>query len=304
MTSPQPLNTGDNYDRDKRRWLDRYLSVQAGADTKIRTVLLQGAEDARNGLLALEDNSSFSAGVRSAQLRISMRVIREVHSNIFKKMIPIINDGHRNAADAAVDGLTATDRRYLQAAFGSTSSVNDFVDGQRKQAELQVANAISRVTRSDIPLSGRVYRSRSLANGYVQRLVTSQIMRGGSARDIAAAVRSHILPTAPGGTSYVAMRLGRTELNNAFHATTVELTKDRPWIEANRWNLSKRHTETINCKCESYARIGLFGVDETPRKPHPQCRCFVTPELEPFESFVTNLNAGYYRGWTSKFAAA
>ncbi|ACI12433.1 head morphogenesis [Mycobacterium phage Konstantine] len=306
MTSPRPLNTGENIDVLRRRWLDRYLAIQARSDTRVRTVLLQGAEDARNKLIRLEDNSTFSAGVRAAQIKLTMEIVREVHAQIFKEMIPIIKDGYGRAASAAVDAYTETDVRYLRAAFrsvGTDRSVDSFVSGQRKQAQLSVAHAISRVTGSDIPLSRRVYRSRSLANGWVQRLVTSAIMRGDSAKDIAEAVRRHILPSTPGGTAYAAMRLGRTEINNAFHVTTLELSKDRPWVESNRWNLSKTH-EPQNCRCERYAQIGLFPVENTPAKPHPQCRCFVTPELEPYESFAANLKAGYYRDWQSRHAAA
>ena len=305
MTSPRPLNTAPNIDVLRRRWLDRYIAVEARTDTRIRTVLLQAAEDAKNRLILLEDNPTFSAGVRTTQLKLSMQIIRDVHQSLFKQMIPIIKDGHGKSASAAVDAFTATDIRYLREAFsslGGKRQIDSFVSGQRRQAEIQVAHAINRITHSEIPLSGRVYRTRSLANGWVQRIVTSSIARGDSAADIAKAVRGHILPGTPGGTSYAAMRLGRTELNNAFHATTLELSKDRPWVDSNRWNLSSTHLPQ-GCKCEQYARIALFPTDQTPAKPHPHCRCFCTPELEPFESFAANLKAGYYRDWQSRHAA-
>lgn len=273
MTSPRPLNTAPNIDALRRRWLDRYIAVESRTDTRIRTVLLQAAEDAKNRLILLEDNPTFSAGVRTTQLKLSMQIIRDVHQSLFKQMIPIIKDGHGKSASAAVDAFTATDIRYLREAFsslGGKRQIDSFVSGQRRQAEIQVAHAINRITRSEIPLSSRVYRTRSLANGWVQRIVTSAIARGDSATDIAKAVRGHILPGTPGGTSYAAMRLGRTELNNAFHATTLELSKDRPWVDSNRWNLSSTHLPQ-GCKCEKYARIALFPTDQTPAKPHPQC---------------------------------
>lgn len=307
MTRPGPFdNSAESYEDRRRNWLDRYLYVQARTDMRVRTVLLQGAEDAKNRLILLENNTTFSAGVRAAQIRLAMDVVRRVHESIFGQLIPIIKDGQTNEAATAVDSFAATDERYLQAALGTTGAVDAFVAGQRKSAELGVAHAISRITRSERPLSERVYRSRSIANKWVERIVTSAIMRGDSAADIAKAVRSHILPSTPGGTAYAAMRLGRTELNNAFHATSVELAKDRPWVEAMRWNLSSVHEiEDPNNQeiCEKYAAIGVFEVDQVPAKPHPQCRCYSTPELEPFETFVTNLTAGYYRGWTSRYAA-
>lgn len=306
MTSPDPLlNTAIDYDELRKRWLNRYITIQAKADTRLRTVLIEAAEDAHKRVTALENNSTFSAGVRTAQIRLTMAVIKDVNDSIFRDTAKIIKDGYGQSAKAAVDAFTETDRDYLRAAFSSVgrkSAIDSFVSGQRRQAEIGVAHVVSKLFHSDIPLSKRVYRSRSLANGWVQRAVTSAIVRGDSAAQIAMAVRSHIRPNTRGGVSYAAMRLGRTEINNAFHGTTIELSKDRPWVEQNRWNLSKIH-EPQGCKCEHYARIGVFSVEDTPAKPHPQCRCFITPELEPFESFVTHLNAGYYRDWTNRHVA-
>lgn len=304
MTSPVALENSEPYEVLRRRWLARYIRIQGIADAQLKKILTEGAKDAAQRVSALDSDSTFSAGVRSAQLRLVMNVVRDVHEDIFKKALPIIKNGQKDAAAESVNAFAATDRKYLRAALGSTSDVTGFVDGQRRQAEIQVAHAITRLTRSEIPLSTRVYRSRSLSNGLVQRIVTSALMRGDSAADIAKAVRSHIIPNTRGGTSYAALRLGRTEINNAFHATTIELTKDRPWVEQNRWHLSKRHTETINCRCEYYARVGIFDVDSTPAKPHPQCRCFVTPELIDYQTFVTRLDAGYYRQWATQQLAA
>lgn len=283
--------------------MEKYLAVEAKSDTRIRTILVQGAEDAATKIASLASNSTFSAGVRSAQIRLTMEVVRDVHNSIFKQALPVIKKGQNDAADTAVDAFGATDLRYLRAALRTTGAVDSFVDGQRKQAELQVAHAVNSITRSDVPLSSRVYRTRSLANGWVKRIVVSSIMRGDSAVDIGKAVRSHISPGVAGGTHYAALRLGRTEINNAFHATTIDLAKNRPWVEEMRWNLSKVHVADDGDKCETYAAIGLFSVGQTPTKPHPQCRCFCTPELMDFDSFATNLKAGYYRDWTSRNAA-
>jgi hypothetical protein len=85
-----------------------------------------------------------------------MKIVREVHESIFKEVLPIIKDGHGRAADAAVDAFGETDVRYLRAAFSSVGgkrTIDSFVSGQRRQAELSVAHAISRITGSEIPSS-------------------------------------------------------------------------------------------------------------------------------------------------------
>lgn len=292
-----------NSEELRKNWLNRYLRIQGATDTKIRTILIEGARAASEEVIALEKNSTFSAGVKSAQIRITMQTIKEVLKDVFGELTPVIKDGHGKAAIGATDALAKTDRQYLEAAFKQSGSVSSFIEGQRIQSRLQVANAITRMQHSDKPLSERVYRTRFLADRWVQNTVTKHIMRGSSAREIAKSVQSSIRPNTPGGVSYAALRLGRTELNNAFHATTVELSKDRPWIEAMKWNLSSTHEiDPIKPEiCEIYSQK-LYKVSEVPGKPHPQCRCYTTPELKPFEMFMQDLTAGQYRDWINNAA--
>ena len=265
--------------------------------------MVQGAEDAAKRVSALENNSTFSAGVRSAQIRLTMNEVKATLKDIFKEVIPVIYDGQRKTAVSAVDAFSETDYKYLKRAFSSTGRVDDFIAGQRLSAQLGIAHAISRVTKTQQPLSTRVYKSQALANNWIHRVVTSSIMRGDSAQDIAKQVKSSIKPNTPGGASYAALRLGRTELNNAFHATSITLSQDRPWVEGMAWNLSKVHTNDTGRVeiCEQMAGL-IYDVDAVPMKPHPQCRCFVTPQLEPFETFARHLTAGYYRDWMENAA--
>jgi SPP1 gp7 family putative phage head morphogenesis protein len=304
VTAPLPPNDDTSFDTLRRRWLAKYVRIQTKSDTKIRTVLVDAAEDAYKRIVLLDRKSTFSSGVRVAQIRLALREVKVIHNEIFNAVLPIIKDGQSDEAQAAVDGLSETDRRYLRAALRDTSAVDFFVNSQKQSARNGVAHAISQVTKSRQPLSARVYRTQSLANNWVQRLITSAIVRGDSAQDLAKQVRSHIRPSTRGGTSYAAIRLGRTELNNAFHATAVELAKDRPWIEGMRWRTSSVHEPSFPAEICDRLNGQIFPVEQVPAKPHPQCRCFVTPELEAFDVFARHLVAGQYREWTQQNAAA
>ena len=303
MTRPIPNDNTDDFDILRKRWLSRYMKIQTQTDTRIRTILVEAAEDANAQVTALATNSTFSAGVRTAQLRLVMQTVKEVLDDVFKKTSPIISAGQKSQAKAAVEGLTETDRQYLEAAFQETRAVNDFIASQKLQVQIQIVNAVNRITKSEIPLSSRVYRTKALAKNWVQRDVTSGIARGASAKEIAAIVRKHIRPNTPGGVSYAALRLGRTELNNAFHATAITLAQDRPWIQGMEWFLSEVHqrdSQRVEV-CETYAGQ-IFEVNNVPAKPHPQCRCFVAPVLEPVDVFIRNLTAGQYRDWIENAA--
>ena len=303
MTRPIPNDNTENFEVLRKRWLSRYMRIQSQTDTRIRTILVEAAEDANDQVSALANNSSFSAGVRTAQLRLVMSTIKDILNDVFDGITPLIRDGQGAEAQAAVEALTETDRQYLEDAFQTTAAVRDFIDSQKLQAKIQVVNAVNRMTKSDIPLSKRVYRTKALAQRWVQRDLTIGIAKGSSAKEIAQVVRKHIRPNTPGGVSYAALRLGRTELNNAFHATSVELSQDRPWIQGMAWNLSSVHQfdpQRVEI-CETYSGQ-IFEVNNVPAKPHPQCRCFVTPVLEPVDVFIRNLTAGQYRDWIEKAA--
>jgi hypothetical protein len=279
------------------------MNIQSKTDTRIRTILLESSEDAAKTVSALEKNSTFSAGVRTAQIRLVMKEIKDILSGVFDEITPVIRNGQKQEAEAAIDGLTETDRDYLESALQNSVSVSDFVDSQKLQAKIQVINAINRVTKSDRPLSARVYRTQALAQRWVQRDVTTGIARGSSAKEIAAIVRKHIRPNTPGGVSYAALRLGRTELNNAFHSTAITFAQDRPWIQGMEWFLSSVHEfdpQRVEV-CETYSGQ-IFPVTNVPSKPHPQCRCFVAPVLESSDVFIRNLTAGQYRDWINNAA--
>lgn len=290
---------GPSYRTLRERWLGKYLAVEDKHISAIRGILFQASQDAFAQISALEGKDGIGAQTRLSQIGSFMRIVRDIDESIFKDIGPVIRNGQQDAAEAAVDSLGEHEVSLTRRLFGSVGATEDWLDSQRKSAALGVNNAIRQYLGASEPLSRRVYKSRSLSNGYVERIIRSQLAVGGSARDIAQRVRSHINPATPGGVSYAAMRLGRTELNNAFHATSIALMGDRPWIDEAVWNLSKRHDEKTGCKCEEYARLKYFPIDRIPRKPHPQCRCFTTPKLIDMQTFENNLAIGMYDGYIS-----
>lgn len=298
MTSPF-FQRQPSYDTLRQRWLGKYLLVEDKAISAIRGILFDASQDAFAQISALEGKNGIGANTRIAQLGAFMRIVREIDRSIFDQIGPILRNGQKDSAQAAVDALGEHERNILGRLFSSVDQREDWLNSQRKSAELGVNHAISRYLGASVPLSRRVYRSRSLSNGYVERIINSALATGASSRDIAKRVREHISPSTPGGVSYAAMRLGRTELNNAFHATTISLMQNRPWIDQAQWNLSKRHDFKTGCKCEEYARQKLFPIGQVPRKPHPNCRCFTTPVLIDMETFERNLQIGMYDSFVS-----
>lgn len=144
---------------------------------------------------------------------------------------------------------------------------------------------------NSVDLSTSVYRNRALMIGKVDDVVNSGILLGQSASEIATGVMDYINPRVMGGQRYAAMRLGRTELNNAFHTTARSEYANSPYVTGVQWNLSGSHT--TDDECDDFDQE-VFPKDEVPDKPHPNCFCFITPVTPEPEEFADRLIGGEY----------
>lgn len=133
-----------------------------------------------------------------------------------------------------------------------------------------------------------------MAAGTLDRQINSHIAQGASAKRLADAVKHSIKPSVPGGVSHAAMRLARTEINNAFHSQAIASMQDEPWVIGVEWNLSRQHPADQRDICDQYADIRIFDKTKVPPKPHPNCRCYITSVLEDFQIFANKLRAGAY----------
>lgn len=311
MTQPQPIYVqpfpfGMPNPADEEAWIRHYAAVQQNADARMRLALVHAANEAQRTVIRLGAKDGIGAKVRTAQVNSVRKSIKSLVTRLFSKQIgPIIRDGRLAAVEAAARASMSQLQPFLREVWPIKWQRKAFEDNFAVQARRNIDTMMVRVTgASYVPLSRRVYKTTELANGWVDNTVNSALARGDSAREIAAAVRSSIHPGARGGVSYAAFRLGRTELNNAFHAQSIGQAEDSPWIADMRWNLSKTHKSDPGDLCERYALIGTFPKSAVPLRPHPQCKCFVTPEMIGWDEFRATLLAGGYDEikWGQKIA--
>jgi len=294
MTSPGPL-PGHQTTAVRANWLGRYLSVESGFDKEIHKALLAAAVDSEKRIVALVDSPGVGAKTRRLQISLARNQIRSTVTSLFGKNITgLIKHFQGDAANAAVDAALYDELPLLGKFFRSKAQRNAYQSSLHATASRNIESTITRVLGlSKMPLSKRVYRTQALAQGRVDSAINNALSRGDSAKDLAKSVRALIDPNVAGGVSYAAMRLGRTEINNAFHAQSIHDAIEKPWVNQMRWHLSKVH-EPQGCFCEKYAIQGLFQANHVPNKPHPQCRCYVTPELPDYNEFEVDLLGGQY----------
>jgi len=201
--------------------------------------------------------------------------------------------------DAAADAAEAMwDSPYLKAAYGDDADY--LMRGAREAARTHLSTALERVSGSSyVPLAQSVYDNQALASGKIDEIVNAALGRGASAAELARDVRAYVNPNVRGGVRYASLRLGRTELNNAFHAAQVRSAVESPWVDLVKWNLSGSHPKPD--ECNQYAEddndgkgAGLWRPSQVPAKPHPNCLCYTTTVDISREEFFRRFEAGQF----------
>lgn len=259
-----------------------YRKVQAKTEAELRRILELAAKAIERRLLTLKPG--IGGVVRAAQLRMVLAEIRRLERQMWARTNMAIGaaiDDAIAAGESAVEALTAVAYTAM-----SERAAEVLVAGLRAASSSGLKSDAARKRRE---LSRRVYKQRALTEGKVEDVIRAGIIANLSARELASDVYQYVSPTTPGGASYAAMRLARTEINNAFHERQISGAK-RPGVKAVQWNLSGSHK--VPDECNVYAAHEPYDPGEVPDKPHPQCFCYLTYVTFPPGEFKKQLERG------------
>lgn len=276
----------------------KYLRLQRALDRDVLAALRTSYASVSGELLRLQGRTGIGAAVRHEQLVFSQAAINRQMAAYWQRVGDLVQSQQAEAAAVAAESMV--DRSLLRNVFPA-GDADYLIDSMKESARHSVDVAMERVSGSSyIPLSESVYTNAALTSGKVDDIVTAALARGASAVELAKDVRDFIRPDTPGGVRYASMRLGRTELNNAFHASQVRQAQQSPWTTGVLWNLSGSHP--VPDECNEYADnehftgggAGVFRPEEVPAKPHPNCLCYTTPEDVDRDEFIRQFEAGQY----------
>ncbi len=265
MTSPAPL--------PNLTPLQRYLRSQRQSELNLDLLLKDAAAQANSAITALAGKEGIGAEIRRNQYRVARGAVTDVHDELFRSIGKEMEAGIGEAAAAASQAAYDLESVMFRALGGAPPG---FKEALAVQARSNLENVFSKAANG-IPLSSQVYKTKALSEGLVTREINRSILLGESWKELGDRARKYIDPNVKGGVSYAAKRLGRTELNNAFHTTQIAAHQDEPWVTGFKWNLSGSHPRAD--RCNDYAEdehvtgwdAGVFKKEEVPGKPHPQC---------------------------------
>lgn len=284
--------------RQDRKPLLAYLRVQEQFEAQLLTTLARTANETRKEIRALAGKQGVGARVRQDQLRLVLKKSLEMQAELWKVVGSQVQAGRKDAIAAAVKTNLVYEDVLLNSVL-SKAERDALLRSSIVTAERGIDSVIARLTGlSDYGLSKQVYKTKALSNKQVQRKIENVLARGGSWKDLADEVRGLINPRTPGGVSYAAKRLGRTELNNAFHASAITDARKSPFITGMEWHLSGSHPRPD--ECNTYADDGPYKPEDVPGKPHPQCLCYLTPVTPGREEFISSFLDGSYDSYLNR----
>lgn len=272
--------------------LGPYLVLQRALDRDVLANLRQSATRTEAALARLVGRTGVGAEVRRTQLRQSLAEMHKEQARLWAALGDVVEAGKAQAAAAGAETTLAGASGVLEGLFSAddraymTRSVRQSAVSALQAAEERISGT------SYVPLAESVYQNAALASGHIDNIVNAALARGASAAELAKDVRAFINPNTPGGVRYAAMRLGRTELNNSFHAAQVRQAQRLPWVTGVTWHLSGSHPRPD--ACNDYADVGFYDAAQVPPKPHPNCLCYTTPVTVPEDVFQDQLLAGAY----------
>jgi hypothetical protein len=261
-------------------------------DKAILKLLSQAANDASKQAKVLATTPKFARMTRARQQQLLAREMHKTMQDLWEGSGHLIIFGEKEVARTATEALPP-----LKRLFGASN------DGEAMERSLLAsarAGVDSYVSREESlrNLSSRVWKNIALYSGRLDQEIAKGLLRGLSAQELAAIVSDYIRPDVRGGVSYAAMRLARTEINNAFHQTAIRYTREMPWVEGYQWHLSGSHPRTDICNdlAERNGGLGrgLYQKNNVPSKPHPLCLCYITPSTVDNARFYRNLRGGAY----------
>ena len=237
---------------------ERLMTALQIATSQLRVII--GQEDEPMKVRAYQEKRMKVVQMMN-ELGISLK--RDITSAISD----VVNDVASTEQDATNDLLLENDDADLMV---------DFTEIPR-----QTIDALAqRYDTEGLRISSNIWAQAQI--GEIENAVLSGIARGQSAKAMSDQLTQFILGGGTGmGTSVQAkaMRLARTEINNAYWESARRSSDQSPVVGAVKWQLSGRHPEYDVCNLLAESSVfqlgpGVYPPEYLPPKPHPNCLCY------------------------------
>lgn len=287
-------------------WIRAYAQVQVVTDQQIVTILADAAEAMRTDMARIisKGRITMSDQIRHQQMATVRKALLEHQSAALRALGRVVEARRLEAAARAIHLGNAMDA-YVLDRLGRNSLAQEVLNNLVYGLEQTTEVALARMGYSYTDLAQNIYNNDVWLGSRIDQRISAMLAQGLSAKEFAREAVDWFNPSTPGGVRYASMRLARSEINNAFHAVSVQQVQDKPWVHAMEWHLSGSHPKAD--VCDEYANedkfnlgAGVWPKAEVPRKPHPHCFCYATGVQVGEDEFLNTLLGGGYDDWIAK----
>lgn len=278
-------------DRDLGQGERLLLAAQIEANADIIELLRQTAAEVNKEMKALEIKEGPGAIMRRDQLADTLEAIHTILHTYYENVSKTVEAQREQAALAAVEHSYEASQVLLRSGL-SKRDIKNLKESSKQAAVTNLLSAVNRKGGAAHPLSTRVWKTEMYTRKVLDNRINTGLARGLSARQLAKSVAEFVNPFTPGGVKYASTRLARTEINNAFHNTTIQEADRQPWVQGFIWTLSNSHPAYDIC--DEYAKQSPWSKEDVPDKPHPHCLCTLILELQDEDDFMDQLLDGKY----------
>jgi hypothetical protein len=294
------LSGGSEYAQYLLRARREFERGHAATSRQIQDVYRRAAAGIRDDIAALTPGTLRHAHLSALQAKLDGRA-----AQMSKDVLAATHHGIWMASGAGSKGVQQVTQHMLGDAFPEPALARLFA-GINERATLAM---LARTRRDGLKISDRVWRTSENARNNIRRIVEDAVVRGQDARKTARLVQQYLQPGVwkalkletrrrlGVGTdvSYQAMRLARTEMNNAFHEGMVAANQHSPGYRGIYWRLSPQHPAPDVCDDMatdmSHGEPGFYPKGFEPVRPHPQCFCITISSWENPEQFAERLRS-------------
>lgn len=273
--------------------IQTFSRISRMTDENLLQLLKEASKRSSRAADELAKTRKFGSATRAAQQKMLAKEMNDEMRRLSESMGHLIMFGEREAALAAI-----TAEEWMQKELFKKMG-SDVSRSLKYSARAGMDSFVSR-EENKRRLSRLVYGNFNVWSGRIGREVSIGLLRGLSAKELAKSIEGMIDPAVRGGVSYAAMRLARTEINNAFHQTAIRYTREMPWVEGYQWHLSGSHPKADICndmagKDHAGMGKGVYKKKDVPGKPHPHCYCYITTVTKSPGEFEKQLKRGSYK---------
>lgn len=261
-------------------WRKRFLPIMLDQEKQVLEIFQASYDDLSKLLL---DNAGKEGTLMYKRWEALRAQTQGIIGNMTKDYASVVRNNMFRSAEEMASTMTEITSKYI-ATWDATIQGELAINFSLVPTDAVMAS----ITKPyyGYTFSERVWNIGKATQAGMEKIVSTGIARGQSAWSMAKELQEKYMG---GGkhVSYEALRLARTEINNAYWDAHEMAAEQSPVVKGLKWNLSATHRARMpkGDICDEYATQnkqglgrGVFKPGTVPRK-HPNCLCYLTDEL-------------------------